>query len=174
MSIKIRILLSILTLSMSGLMTSCATSQNVTHSMPGTTTTIVLTRHGDRDNMATNLNEKGRARAEALVEALGDMKVTAIYCPDFERNIETARPLAEKLGLEINVVPEVMVNVVTTMLTEHSGEVVVWVGNKPNLVKIYSVLGGVGDPPQSYGDLYIMKIKETGDPEVIKKHYGPE
>jgi hypothetical protein len=67
-----------------------------------------------------------------------------------------------------------MVDVVTTMLTEHSGEVVVWVGNKPNLVKIYSVLGGVGDPPQSYGDLYIMKIKETGDPEVIKKHYGPE
>jgi phosphohistidine phosphatase SixA len=141
-STNIRILLPIVTLSLSGLMPSCATSQYVTHSMPGTTTTIVLTRHGDRDNLATNLNEKGRARAEALVTALSDMKVTAIYCPDFERNLETARPLAEKLGIEINIVPEVMVQVVTTMLTEHPGEVVLWVGNKPNLVKIYSLLGG--------------------------------
>ena len=170
MNIYIRIPQLILTLSLIGLMTGCTT---VTHSLPGTTTTIVLTRHADRDALATSLNEKGRVRAEALVEALGDMKVTAIYCPDFERNLETARPLAEKLGIEINIVPEVMHRVITTMLTEHPGEVVLWVGNKPNLVKIYSQLGGEGDPPLSYGDLYIMKIKEKGDPEVIKKRYGP-
>lgn len=174
MNTCMRILLSILALSLAGLTASCATSPNLTHSLPGTTTTIVLTRHADRDPMASSLNDKGRVRAEELVKALGDMKVAAIYCPDFERNIETARPLAEKLGIEINVVPEVMVRVVNTMLTEHSGEVVLWVGNKPNLVKIYSLLGGEGDPPQAYGDLYIMKIKEQGPPEVIKKHYGPE
>ena len=170
MNIYIRIPQLILTLSLIGLMTGCTT---VTHSLPGTTTTIVLTRHADRDALATSLNEKGRVRAEALVEALGDMKVAAIYCPDFERNIETARPLAEELGIGINIVPEIMYRVIATMLTEHPGEVVLWVGNKPNLVKIYSQLGGEGDPPLSYGDLYIMKIKEKGDPEVIKKRYGP-
>jgi phosphohistidine phosphatase SixA len=141
--------------------------------MPGTTTTIVLTRHGDRDPLATHLNETGQLRAEALVEALADMNVTAIYCPDFERNLETARPLAEALGIEIKVVPEVMVRVVTTMLTEHPGEVVLWVGNKPNLTKIYALLEGEGEPPLSYGDLYIMKIKDMGAPEIIKKRYGP-
>ena len=170
MNKNIRIPLLILTLSLTGLMTGCAT---VTHSLPGTTTTIVLTRHADRDPLASSLNEKGRARAEALVEALGDMKVAAIYCPDFERNIETARPLAEELGIGINIVPEIMYRVIATMLTEHPGEVVLWVGNKPNLVKIYSQLRGEGEPPLAYGDLYIMKIKEKGDPEVIKKRYGP-
>ena len=76
MNIYIRIPQLILTLSLIGLMTGCTT---VTHSLPGTTTTIVLTRHADRDALATSLNEKGRVRAEALVEALGDMKITAIY-----------------------------------------------------------------------------------------------
>ena len=41
----------------------------MTHSIPGVTTTIILTRHGDRDAFSTVLNDKGRRRAEALVKA---------------------------------------------------------------------------------------------------------
>ena len=58
------------------------------------------------------------------------------------------------------------------MLTEHSGEVVVWVGNKGNLTEIYDVLDGEGEPPLSYGDLYIMTIKEKEGPDVKRLRYG--
>lgn len=173
MKLLIRLLLPVITLSLLGTLTGCATSRTVTHSNPGTITTIVLTRHGDRDKFAKELNIKGQERAEALVKAVSDMKITAIYIPDYKRNMETAKPLAKHLGIEVNVVPENMHRLATTILTEHPGEAVLWVGNKINLTNLYSLLGGEDAPPTSYGDLYIMKIKDSGDPDVTKKRYGP-
>ena len=61
--------------------------------------------------------------------------------------------------------------VTKTILTKHPGEV--GIGNGGNLTEIYPFLGGEGAPPTVYGDLYIMKIKDSGNPEVIKKRYGP-
>ena len=173
MKVLIRFLLPVITLSLLGILTGCATSRTVTHSSAGTITTIVLTRHGDRDKFAKELNDKGQARAEALVKAVGDMKITSIYIPDYKRNMQTAKPLAEQLGIEINVVPENMHRLATTILTEHTGEAVLWIGNKINLTNLYTLLGGKDAPPVSYGDLYIMKIKDSGDPDVTKKRYGP-
>ena len=173
MKILSRLLLPVITLSLLGTLNGCATSQTVTHSKPGTTTTIVLTRHGDREKFAKELNHKGQARAQALVEAVSDIKISAIYVPDYQRNLETAKPLANHLGIEINVVAENMHKLATTILTEHPGEAVLWVGNKINLTNLYTLLGGEDEPPVSYGDLYIMKIKESGAPGVTKKRYGP-
>jgi len=170
MKIFSRLLTSIITLSLISLLAGCAT---VTHSRHGETTTIILTRHGDRDTLSNDLNDKGRERAEALVMAVGNMNVTAIYCPDLKRNLDTARPLAEHLGIEIKVVDMTIDKIVGTMLPRHSGEAVVWVGNTNNLGGIYSLLGGDGAAPTSYGDLFIMEIKDSGDPVVTKIHYGP-
>jgi phosphohistidine phosphatase SixA len=173
-SIKIinRLLISCTAISLLSVSAGCTT---VTHSEPGTTTTIILTRHGDRDALSKELNDKGRARAAALLEAVGNMKITAIYSPDKKRNRDTVKPLAKHLGIETIVVSKnPNVNEVTsTMVIKHSGSIVLWVGNTSNLEGIYSLLGGQGTPPVSYGDLFIMKIKDSGNPEVIKKHYGP-
>jgi len=169
MKIFNRLLISIIALSLVSLLAGCAT---VLHSRNGETTTIILTRHGDRDTLSNNLNDKGRERAEALVMAVGNMNVTAIYCPDLKRNLDTAR-LAEHLGIEIKVVDMTIDKIAETMLTRHSGETVVWVGNTNNLGGIYSLLGGAGAAPTSYGDLFIMEIKDSGDPVVTKIHYGP-
>lgn len=168
-----RFLVSGVTVFILGALAGCASTATVNHSMPGTTTTIILTRHADRDPLASALNEKGLVRAEALVETVGDMPITAIYSPEMKRNLDTARPLAKHLGIEINVVPTTMRQVATTMLTEHPGEVVVWVGNKNNLKEFFEFLGGEGAAPIVYGDLYIMEIKEKGDPIVTRLRYGP-
>jgi broad specificity phosphatase PhoE len=37
--------------------------------------------------MATELNDQGRLRAQALVEAATEMNITAIYSPDLKRNL---------------------------------------------------------------------------------------
>lgn len=155
--------------------TGCAT---FTHSefdatAAAKTTTIILTRHGDRDPLAEELNDKGRLRAEALVEAVSDMNITAIYSPDLKRNLDTAQPLATRLGIEVQVLSSSRNQVVTTILTRHPGEVVIWIGNSGNLKDIYSLLGGEGTPPTTYGDLYIVEVNNSGNPEVTKKRYGP-
>ena len=145
----------------------------VTHSSPGTTTTVILTRHADRDPMATELNDQGRLRAQALVEAVAEMNITAIYSPDLKRNLDTARPLAEHLGIEVQIIGASKYEVSKTILTKHPGEVVIGIGKSGNLKEIYPFLGGEGAPPTVYGDLFIMKIRDSGSPEVIKKRYGP-
>lgn len=141
----------------------------------GGETTILLTRHGDRDLLSDQLNETGLQRAEALVTAIGELKIDAIYRTDLERNAQTARPLEQYLGLTSHVVSAKpnMDEITPDILERHPGETVIWIGNKHNLQRIYAILGGEGDAPTRYGDLYIVTLKEQGAPEVIKKRYGP-
>ena len=175
MKITRRLLISFITVSLIVVATGCAT---VTHSESGTTaatkpTTIILTRHGDRDPLAEELNDKGRLRAQALVEAVSEMNITAIYSPDLKRNLDTAQPLATHLGIKVQILSSSKNEVVTTILTRHPGETVIWIGNSGNLKGIYSLLVGEGVPPTTYGDLYIVEVKDRGDPVVTKKRYGP-
>ena len=60
-------------------------------SPPGTTTTVILVRHAERakEQGESALTPAGRQRAQALVAAIGDKKITAIYSPDRGRNRET-------------------------------------------------------------------------------------
>ena len=145
------------------------------HSDAGIATTIILTRHGDRDSGSNYLNDKGRARAQALVDEVGDMNITAIYCPDLVRNIDTAKPLAEHLGVKIETVDDMsrVHEVIQSLLDKHPGELILWVGNTSNLPQFYSRLGGEGEPPTKYGDLFIIKLNDQGSPEIVKKRYGP-
>lgn len=170
MTITRRMLISCITASLVIVAAGCAT---VTHSRPGTTTTIILTRHGDRDPLAEELNDKGRLRAEALIEAVAGMNISAIYSPDLKRNLDTAKPLAKHLGIKVEVISPSKNAVTTAILTKHPGEVVIWIGNSHNLTGIYSLLGGEGAPPTTYGDLYIVEVKDSGDPIVTRKRYGP-
>jgi nitrogen regulatory protein PII len=147
-------------------------------SKPGTTTTVILTRHADRDKDSDLLNEKGHKRALALVEAVRGMGVTAIYSPNERRNLDTARPLAKALGIEITVTPEMAVfvadEIAKEMLDKHAGGVILWVGNvSGNMHAIYHHLGGVGDPPLEYGELFVLTISDNAPTRLEKRHYGP-
>jgi len=76
---------------------------------------ILLIRHGENDYVQTgrtagrlpgvHLNEHGQGQARELAEALAQAPIKAIYSSPLERAVETAAPLAEKLGLEINIRP---------------------------------------------------------------------
>jgi hypothetical protein len=162
--------------SLAGTALGCAAVQ--VHSKPGTTTTVILTRHADRDEGAAELNATGIERAKALVEAVSHLGVTAIYSPDVERNLATVRPLARRLGIEITLTPAVSVwaagSIVDEILDKHAGGVVVWVGNvSGNLQAMYHRLGGTGSSPVEYGDLRILTIPDKGPVTVVKTRYGP-
>ena len=72
-----RLLVSGVTIILLGALAGCRSMATTTYSKPGTIT-IILNRHADRDLLASELNEKGLAGAEALVETIGDMPITAI------------------------------------------------------------------------------------------------
>jgi probable phosphomutase (TIGR03848 family) len=72
---------------------------------------ILLIRHGENDYVKKNrlagriagvhLNAKGYDQARALAEKLGEAPVKAIYSSPLERAMETALPLAQALGQEV-------------------------------------------------------------------------
>ena len=184
----------VVSLIFAGLMSCSAVSDAPVLSRPGTTTTIILLRHAERyeghaqDKTGSYLRPEGRVRAQALVNAIGDMGVTAIYSPDLARNLETVQPLADHLGLKVNIIaksrltdtPRLANEFVEEVLSDHAGGGVVWVGNASasigplggNLSRIYQRLGGTGKPPLRYGDLYIIVVPDKGPVRITKSRFG--
>jgi broad specificity phosphatase PhoE len=77
-------------------------------------TEILLTRHGETDwnrerrlqgHTDRPLSEEGRRQALALAEEL-EQPLDAVYASDLARAHETARIVAERLGLDVVVLPE--------------------------------------------------------------------
>lgn len=177
------------------LLSACAntskTPASTIQAPPDTTTTFILVRHAERANPNADspLSPQGEKRARALVDALGHMGVTAIYCPDIKRNRDTILPLADLLDLELNLIPnwrmlstrKMAKEFVEEVLSQHAGGVVVWVGNKSpvgnwgsNLHEIYRKLGGTGTGPVHYDDLYIIKLSDNGPVKITKTKFGTE
>ncbi|MDP4500729.1 histidine phosphatase family protein [Nonomuraea sp. NBC_00507] len=74
------------------------------------TTVVHLLRHGEVHNPSGilygrlpdyHLSETGQLMAETVAKAVGGRDIVALYSSPLERALETAAPLAEKLGLEI-------------------------------------------------------------------------
>jgi len=155
-------------------------------SAPGTKTTIVLLRHGGRDpnveGTNPSLTRRGRKRAAELPAAIGNLGVTAIYCPNLQRNIETAQPLADHLGIKINTIsnrrlfnPEKLAReLLDEFINKHADGVVVWIGNLRNLEELYKLVDGTGDPPTKYGLICIVTIPDIGPPRIKKITYGED
>lgn len=72
-------------------------------------------RHGESENNVgrsnspdSGLSDLGRQQARCVAERLGVAGVRAIYSSPLRRSIETAWPLAERLGLEIWIRPDIV------------------------------------------------------------------
>ncbi|UCF02066.1 MAG: histidine phosphatase family protein [Deltaproteobacteria bacterium] len=153
-------------------------------SPPGTKTTIILLRHAGRDIYSAEADDpltwQGRRRAQHLVEVIGHMGVSAIYCTNLRRNRDTAQPLADHLGLKLNLISQSRLydykklsrDLLDEFLTKHAGGVVVWVGNLRNLEEMYKLLDGTGSPPTEYGDVFMVEIPDVTPPRIKKMTYG--
>ena len=129
-----------------------------------------------RDNFF-NITDEGRKRANALVDTVADMGISAIYSPDLSRNLDTVKPLANYLKIEITLIPRINKTsadaIISEILNNNKGNVVLLVGNgSGNLRILHQRLGGKGDGPHQYGDLYIYKLSDDGTVRVTKSKYG--
>ena len=132
--------------------------------------TLILTRHGDRSGAESLLNERGEARARALVAALEGLPLDAILSPGLQRNLDTAAPLSAARGLPVQRIPQ---EAPTAALARAArGRNVIWVGNKGNLREIWETLTLPGAPPLEYGDLAIVRTDAAGRIEIERRRYG--
>ncbi len=75
-------------------------------------TRLILVRHGEtawncelvfRGQRDVPLNERGRRQSEAVADALKDEGIVAIYSSPLSRALDTAAPLAKRLGMDVVV-----------------------------------------------------------------------
>lgn len=78
-------------------------------------TTLLLIRHALCDPVGrsiagrapgVHLNAEGQRQAKALADALGDLPLEALYSSPLERALETAQPLARRLGVAVEPLSE--------------------------------------------------------------------
>lgn len=96
-------------------------------------TTIVLVRHAEKANDGSQdppLSEKGKERAEALAEMLGNTSIDAVFSSDYLRTRSTAMPLAEQKGLEVQLYdPRRQDVLIEKLQKEYKGKTVVVIGH---------------------------------------------
>lgn len=66
---------------------------------------VFLARHAETEGEGEGrwLSEAGRARAEALADRLEGEPIERVFSTDYRRTRETAAPIAERLGLELEI-----------------------------------------------------------------------
>ena len=138
---------------------------------------IYLVRHAERAAISghvpsdTGLSAAGRKRAEALVRALKDAQITAIYTTEYKRTRETAAPVARSLGIQPEVIPGDDLSGLVAKLKASPGNVLV-VGHSNTLPQIISALGAssrVTVAESDYDNLFLVVC--ASEPQLIRLHY---
>ena len=143
-------------------------------------TTVIIIRHAEKiidpNNPDVDLSPAGQARAQELARMFGDAGVNAIYATQYKRTQETVKPLADKLGLRINVVNSKNTNdLLAQIRAQNSGQTVFIAGHNNSVPEIIAALGGPKYPiiPESeYDNLYVVTVYRTGQAKVVKMKYG--
>jgi broad specificity phosphatase PhoE len=157
---------------------------NAQQPVTGSTTTIIIARHGEkalepRDDPM--LSPAGEARALALADAVRDAGVTAIYSTPWKRTQGTARPTSERLKIPITTFDappgdrDYGKTWATELVAKNRGQVVLVLGHSNTVPNILRGLG-ISDAPAiadaEYDNLFIVMVPETGPPRVVRSKYG--
>ena len=125
--------------------------------------TVYVVRHAEKAIAESDppLNEQGQARATLLAQMLSKAQIMAVYSTPYQRTQQTAKPLAEQLGLSVqsykpaaseSLVARVHEQAENTLVVGHSNTV-------PSIVRQFGF--EVADlTEQDYGDLYVIHIND--------------
>lgn len=131
------------------------------------TTTVIVMRHAEKAALPIDdplLSLEGEARAQALAHFFGQAPagfgVEAIIVSEFRRSQETVRPLANRLGIPVIVVPAAEPErAVERALDEYRGGRVLIVGHSDTLPLLVEELSGRKVPAlreDEYGVVYVV------------------
>jgi len=148
-------------------------------------TTVLILRHAEPEynNLCEPdnpndpcLSDAGKIRAEQLLQVARKAGVKAIFTTDFNRTRETVEPLADSLpGVQPIIYTDINA-LVTSILTDYNGGVILVAGHSPSVPQIVAALGGSqGDCPVNPGEfdnLCMVTVYDTGRAKVVNLQYG--
>ena len=128
------------------------------------------------------LTPAGRRRVAELTRQLVDADVVAgvdaVYSTPYRRTMETAQPLAERLGLPVLQYEPVddYEPVLDRMVAEHKGKIILVVGHSNTLPALIGNMGASKKVPviadDEYDNIYIISIPWFGKTKTIRLRYG--
>ncbi|GLC24190.1 phosphoglycerate mutase family protein [Roseisolibacter agri] len=144
-------------------------------------TLVLLVRHAEKAAEPADdppLTDLGSTRARALQAALADAGVQAVIATPRRRTSDTAKPLADALGLVPEIVPLSgdHVKAVADAVRRHAGQVILVVGHSNTIPAIIGALGGprlkdLCDAEHS--NLFVLTLPAEGTPRLVRGQYGP-
>lgn len=146
---------------------------------------VVVVRHAEKADDGTPdpaLTAAGRARSEALADALRHANVTGLIASQYQRTRQTLAVLAKRRGIEVSVVPvesgkiDAHVSSTAKAVREWSGDGILVIAGHSNTVPlIVEALSGEPVSPiaeSDYDRLFILLPGESRT-SVIATRYGP-
>jgi len=109
-----------------------------------------------------------------LARVLGDVHLSAIYVTPYQRNRQTAQPLATLLHDSLTVVNSID-STVACLRSKHYGQSVLAVGHSNTLPQIVEQLSGQKIAPFTEGDwdrLYVLTLVPRRPASVVLLRYG--
>jgi broad specificity phosphatase PhoE len=166
------------------LLSSIAASSASRPAKDESTTTIVLVRHAEKQAESGDppLSEAGSLRAEALARVLADVAVTGLSATPYRRTQQTLQPLAEQVGVGIEVQavdlsdPEAYARQLASGLLErYRGGTVVLAGHSNTVPLLLEALGVTGPDSlddDEYDDLFVVHVIDGRPPVLLHLHFG--
>ncbi len=138
---------------------------------------IFLVRHAEQSLEGEDppLAEAGRRRATALATTLKDAAITVIYESGIRRTMETAKPIADILNVEIKTYPRGDIGgFIGRLRSEHAQNRVLIVSQSLRISRWLKALGHSADitiAPTEYDNLFVIIPKGDGGPLVLRLRY---
>jgi broad specificity phosphatase PhoE len=140
---------------------------------------VIVVRHAERADggsmSATKqtdplLSAEGEARAKRLASMLADSGITAIFATEYKRTQDTAKPIAGRLGLKVQIQKgQDTAGLVALLKSSHAKDVVLIVGHSNTMPEIIKALGGPAFkiPDDEYDTIYFL-VPATGTLSKIR------
>jgi phosphohistidine phosphatase SixA len=138
----------------------------------------ILIRHCEKSTGETDpgLTAAGAARAMALVQALEEEKVDAIYSTPYKRTQATVKPLAEAHHMNVSIIEGSNDRAFAQhLLADHKGQSVVIASHInviPDLVKLLGSRETVKLDEGAYGDMFIIDVDAKGQAKLTRTRFG--
>jgi len=133
-----------------------------------------VVRHAEKSGFTYDspLSNKDSKRAEALINAIGNEKLSAIYSTQMIRTKQTAHPISIYKGIQPTEVDKDQIGELCQVLcTLHKKETVLVVGHSDTIPELFTCLGITKTVDPEYGDLFIVTFP-SGGAAFEKSHFG--
>jgi phosphohistidine phosphatase SixA len=138
---------------------------------------VFLVRHAEKVDTGHDpeLSAAGRKRAQELAEVLRDAGIEHVHSSDYIRTRDTAAPIADHLGLKVELYYPSQLPALTTRLLESRGRHLI-VGHSNTTLDAVKLLAGDPGPeidvPGEFDRLYIVTSNVDGTVSTTMIRYG--